>query len=257
MIVPDFLVSKLDFLSKCINYSIGKGSGSSSILTEIKHTLHLLKKNFSIKNNILVIDIGGNYGEYTSSLRKQFSRSEIHIFEPSEKCFSSLKDRFLKSDNVHINQLAISNINGATSLHANEFGSGLSSLQKRRLDHYQIFFEKSEPVTLIRFEDYWISKLKKRSIDIIKLDVEGHELSALEGMGLAMQSTKLIQFEFGGCNIDSKTYFQDFWYYFKENNFELYRISPIGLIKINQYNELDETFLTTNYIALNNLSFSK
>jgi hypothetical protein len=73
----------------------------------------------------------------------------------------------------------------------------------------------------------------------------------LDGFGKAVQATNIFQFEFGGCNIDSRTYFQDFWYFFKENNFVIHRITPFGLEKIERYRESDEFFSTTNYIAAN------
>ena len=75
----------------------------------------------------------------------------------------------------------------------------------------------------------------KKNIDIFKLDIEGHEIDALKGVGEAINYIKIIQFEFGGCNIDTKTYFRDLWFFFKEKNFDLFRISPLGLIKIINY----------------------
>ena len=71
----------------------------------------------------------------------------------------------------------------------------------------------------------------------------------MEGLGDKIGNVRSIQFEFGGCNIDTKTYFQDFWYFFKERDFDLYRISPLGLIRILEYKESDEFFTATNYIA--------
>lgn len=85
----------------------------------------------------------------------------------------------------------------------------------------------------------------------MKLDIEGYELQALESFGSALAVTKVIQFEFGGCNIDTKTYFQDFWYFFKEHQFDLYRITPFGLQPLNKYTEMDECFRTTDYVAVN------
>lgn len=245
--LTNLLVSFLNRLIRVANFLIGKGSGAHSITTEINHALHLVGKTPR-----LVIDIGGNSGEYSSELINRHQNIEIHIFEPSSRSFSILSNRFSQSSNIFINQLAVSNEIRAAELYTNEYGSGLTSLNKRRLDHFNINFEKTEPVNLIRFEDYWSRILNKRPIGLVKIDVEGHELAVLEGMGSAIKNITLIQFEFGGCNIDSKTYFQDFWYFFKNEDFTLYRISPIGLIKINKYSEQDETFLTTNYLALNN-----
>jgi len=84
----------------------------------------------------------------------------------------------------------------------------------------------------------------------VKLDIEGHELAALKGFGRALNVTRALQFEFGGCNIDTRTYFQDFWYFFRDQHFDLYRITPFGAERIRRYKERDEFFKTTNYIAV-------
>lgn len=146
--------------------------------------------------------------------------------------------------------VAVSDKSGNAVLFSNEPGSGLASLTQRRLDHFNIPFDTTEEVKTIRFEDYWADHLKSRDLDLVKLDIEGHELSALNGFGKAIKAIKVLQFEFGGCNIDTRTYFQDFWYYFKEHDFDIYRITRYGAEPIQQYRELDEFFSTTNYIAV-------
>jgi len=73
----------------------------------------------------------------------------------------------------------------------------------------------------------------------------------LSGFGKAIFSTKVIQFEFGGCNIDTRTFFQDFWYLLTKYGFSFYRIAPKGVFKQDSYNENLETFTTTNYLATN------
>lgn len=57
-----------------------------------------------------------------------------------------------------------------------------------------------------------------------------------------------IQFEFGGCNIDSRTFFQDFWYLLHDK-YNIFRIIPTGLYPIKEYSEMREIFLCTNYLA--------
>jgi FkbM family methyltransferase len=224
----------------------GKGYGAATIDQEIKMVLQLLNKQ-----PILAIDIGGNIGDYTQELRRINPDLEIHIFEPSDTNIIKLNERFKNDFNINILPFAVSNASGTATLYSNESGSGLGSLAKRRLDHFNIAFDTTEAVNTIRFEDYWNTKLDKRNMDIVKIDIEGHELIALEGFGDAILSTKVLQFEFGGCNIDTRTYFQDFWYFFKEYNFSIFRITPFGATEIIQYQECDEFFSTTNYIAVN------
>ena len=108
-----------------------------------------------------------------------------------------------------------------------------------------------EEINVIRFEEYW--KNYNELIDYVKIDVEGNELNVLKGFGDHIYNVKLFQFEFGGTNIDTKTYFQDFWYFFIERQFKIYRITPRGLMLIKEYKEDEELFKFTNFIAINNL----
>ena len=55
-----------------------------------------------------------------------------------------------------------------------------------------------------------------------------------------------IQIEFGGCNIDSRTYFRDFWNLLHED-YSAYRILKDGLWEITNYTERLECFCNTNY----------
>lgn len=202
---------------------------------------------------LLAIDIGGNVGEYSAELRKRSSSLEIHTFEPSSINLRKLQERFRGDHLLNIVPFAVSDVDGVSVLFADQPGSGMGSLTKRRLDHLNLHFHAQEEVTLIRFEDYWRQCLNKRLIDVVKIDVEGHELNVLKGFGDAIARTRVIQFEFGGTNIDTRSYFRDYWYIFKEWGFQLYRIAPAGLVPITSYSESHEAFLYQNLLAVNPL----
>lgn len=240
------MISKLlFFVERIAAYLLGKGWGSATVEKEFAAAISLLDD----KKVRICIDIGGNKGTYSEQIIKNFSECKIVIFEPSYSNVKLLNDKFSNFSNVTIEQSAVSNEIGEAILYSNEDGSGLASLTKRHLGHLGIDFENTENVKTLRFKDYWKAALNSQQIDICKIDIEGHELDALAGFGEAIKHISVIQFEFGGCNIDTRTFFKDFWYFFQENGFDLYRISPIGLIYIPRYRELDEFFSTTNYLA--------
>jgi FkbM family methyltransferase len=224
----------------------GKGYGSATIQKEVE-----LVQSFLKSPPLLAIDIGGNVGKYTAELRLRNPHLEIHTFEPSDTNYQKLTKRFRDDPKVFLQPFAASDSEGNATLFSNEPGSGLGSLTQRKLDHFNIPFDTTEAVKIIRFDSYWENTLLKRHIDILKMDIEGHELNALRGCGEALKHTSVIQFEFGGCNIDTRTFFQDFWYFFVEKNYAIYRITPFGAEFINSYKESDEFFSTTNYIAVN------
>ena len=135
-------------------------------------------------------------------------------------------------------------------LYTDQEESGLASIYKRKLDHFGVFMENSEEIELSTIDIY----CKRNGIDkihFLKLDVEGHELSVLNGAKQMIANSLIdyIQFEFGGCNIDSRTYFQDF-YYFLKDNYKIYKILRDGLYEIKSYKESMEIFLTINYLAI-------
>lgn len=244
--VPQWVFAGLRKLERWAAYGQGKGYGSGTVRQEVAAASSFLRRD-----PLLAVDIGGHCGTYTRELKARFPAIEAHIFEPSPTNLSKLTQRYGHDPNVRICPAAISGSNGEAVLYAEKPGSGLASLHRRRLDHWGITFSVEQPVPTKRFEDYWRDELAGRWMDIVKMDIEGHEIVALEGFGAAIDSVGVLQFEFGGTNIDSRTYFQDFFYFFVERGFDLYRITPLGLEAIRRYREHDEFFFTINYLAVN------
>jgi hypothetical protein len=81
---------------------------------------------------------------------------------------------------------------------------------------------------------------------------QGHQVHVLQYQFLASECD-IVTFEFGGCNIDTRTFFQDFWYFFSRASFTLFRITPSGYLQpLKSYREIDEQFRTINYMAVAN-----
>jgi FkbM family methyltransferase len=135
------------------------------------------------------------------------------------------------------------------NLYSDSLSSGLASVYNRRLDHYNIEIDKTEEINLTTIDSFCVSN-GIENIDFLKIDVEGHELNVLQGAKRMIENEKIrfIQFEFGGCNIDSRTFFQDFFYLLNDK-YKIYRVFRNGLIPIVRYSETNEIFLTVNYFA--------
>jgi hypothetical protein len=117
------------------------------------------------------------------------------------------------------------------------------------LKHIRIKLSHTEQVRITTVDDFCQSNGIDR-IHLLKLDVEGYELKVLEGASrlLAARAIDFIQFEFGGCNIDSRTYFRDFFDMLAPQ-YSVYRVVKDGLKEIISYSETLEVFTTTNYLC--------
>lgn len=223
----------------------GKGFGSFSVNQEVSLAVRALGGHPK-----LAIDVGGNRGDYAAGIRAKAPQCEIIVFEPSRYNVDRLGIRFAADPLVTIEPFGLSDRTTDATLFTNEPGSGAASLSKRNLKHFGVEFDQQEAISLLTFDQYWETKLASRPIDLLKLDIEGHELNAMRGAHAALKSTAVLQFEFGGCNIDSRTYFQDLYYFLSELGFALFRITPIGPERVPHYTEDTETFITTNFLAV-------
>lgn len=224
----------------------GLGWGALTIQAEAKYAAEFLKQS-GVKSP-LIFDVGANLGNWSIELHHQLPSAEIIAFEPSSTTFKSLLSNTRDADQIQVQQLGFSDFVGTTTLYSDAPESGFASLSKRRLDHFGIALNVEEVVEITTL-DRFTEKLD-RCPDLIKLDVEGHEINVLIGGEKTIEKVKVIQFEFGGCNLDTKTSFQDFWYWFTQRNFDIYRLTPIGVKRLSEYSESDEIYQTTNYFAV-------
>jgi FkbM family methyltransferase len=239
--------SKLPLLIEIdLQHMQGKGSGGDSTEVEAREALKfMLQTN---KSNPIVLDVGANIGLYSEAVRRNAPQATVFAFEPSSNARKILEEKFIGDSSVTIVPLALGSSNSNQTLWTDSPGSGLASLTKRRLEHFGIDFNQSERVDVVTL-DAWADSINVVPT-LIKMDVEGHELDVMKGGLKTLAATQVIQFEFGGCNIDTRTFFQDFWYLLTDLGFSIYRISQCGPIKLKQYSETDECFRTTNYLAV-------
>ena len=209
-----------------------------------------------LPKNATIFDVGANRGQYASILADAFPSATIYLFEPSPTTFKILLDNMREAENIRAHNLGVSDSDGQMTLFSDKCGSGMASLHQRRLDHFGISMDRRETVNVTSLDSFCRGN-GVSTIDLLKLDVEGHELAVLRGaQGLLDANTiGAIQFEFGGCNIDSRTFFQDF-FYLLSGRFRLYRVLPRGLVRVDRYRETDEVFVTTNYLALSSDRFA-
>jgi FkbM family methyltransferase len=241
----EFAQTQLRKLCTVANYLRGLGSGGSVGASGETALLDLLPPN------AIVFDVGSNRGDYALAVLNRRPGVQLHCFEPSKGTFDLLC-KALRNKNAVLNNCGLGEQDGEMTLYSNGTGSGLASLSRRRLDHFGIYMNLEERVEITTLDNY-CERQKIGKIDLLKVDVEGHELDVFKGATRIFKNRHVntLMFEFGGCNIDTRTYFQDYYYYFRDLGVSsLQRITPSGrLVDVSQYSEDLEYFRATNYVV--------
>lgn len=231
---------------------MGIGSGDGVLSSGEQAVFDLLRRKF--KPPYCIFDVGANKGQFLSLLLDHIAVDDftVHCFEPGRETFKMLVTSSKDDGRIKLNNIGFGKEQGEALLHFDSAGSGLASLTKRNLDHFGIDFNQSETVKIDTI-DHYCSENSINRIHLLKIDVEGHELDVLAGARKMFdaKSVDIVTFEFGGCNIDTRTFFQDYWRFFSAMNMKIMRITPSGyLYPIASYKEIYEQFRTTNFIAV-------
>lgn len=223
------------------------GEGSSVSSSGEHFVMEYFRNKWTGSAPPLIFDIGGNVGNYSNAMLDCFkAECKILAFEPSPSTFK-IFSKNVNSKYVTAHNFGFSDSEGKLLLYSDGEGSGLASVYQRSTT---VSMDRQEEISLTTIDTFCRQENIDR-INFMKIDVEGHELKVLQGAKgmLENKAIDLIQFEFGGCNVDSRTYFHDFWELL-HHDFDLYRVLKDGLQPILQYSLLDEIFVTVNFVAV-------
>jgi len=123
-----------------------------------------------LRHDSSCVDIGCHIGSFLSSVVRLAPNGEHYAFEPSQTKAEWLRKKF--SSKATVFQNAVSDTPGQFDYVENLSRPGLSGLRSNLSDG-----EIRYQVAVCRLDDV----LSDRRIDLIKIDVEGHELEVIKG----------------------------------------------------------------------------
>jgi FkbM family methyltransferase len=233
-------------LDAYLNFLTGKGSGTGWDMRE-----EILAATTRIhRQQPVVFDIGANVGDWTESLLQQMPATKVFMFDPSPGCQAAIREKNLPG--ITLIPYAVGENAGQAAYHSSSATDGSASLHVRTDTPFQNLNYVTTTVEICTIDQILVS-FKIDFVDFIKMDIEGHELFALRGAKQALASKKIgaLSFEFGCGNINSRTFFRDYWELLTSAGFKIWRITPGGKnILVNEYYEDMEYFRgATNYVA--------
>jgi FkbM family methyltransferase len=124
----------------------------------------------------VVLDIGANIGNHTLAFAT--IASQVHAFEPIPRIHAVLRQNVEQNAlaNVTLHQLALSDHDGSATIHMVKTGNfGASSFDKRSDDTEEVTVQQ-------RRGDSLLATLALPKVDLVKIDVEAHEVFVLRGL---------------------------------------------------------------------------
>lgn len=144
----------------------------------------LLKKSVGGK---VIFDIGANIGYYSIQLGRMIGQGgKIYSFEPCSYQFNILERNIElnKLTNIIPEKLIVSDRHGGVK---KIYFSGISNTGSSSLEVKTDEFEEMDCVTVDKF----CQNNNINSIDLVKIDVEGHELRVVKGMERMLDEAKV------------------------------------------------------------------
>ena len=158
-----------------------------------------------VKNEkkLVIFDVGCYRGSFTKSMLDLIGnrKYKIYLFDINKKVKKYIS-YLLRLKNIYYNEVALSNKNGKANYNYNKFfeaaGSSLSSLVKNEamwnftrklvlLSRKEFVTYKVHTITL----DSFVKKNKIKSIDLLKIDIEGSEHLMLQGARKTLKKNKI------------------------------------------------------------------
>jgi FkbM family methyltransferase len=198
------------------------------------------------QRNLTVLDIGANKGQWTRALLDVFGDrvARVHMFDPSPENYGELCNREdslaglgpEESERITAHQSAMGRNPGMATLYSNDDGSPLASLYPHEQNGYPGVLRDVRLDTTIEVKvdtvDEFISRNEIASVEIMKIDTEGHEMDVMRGAAQSIHvgKIKLILFEFGMHDVESRHFFRDFWQFLTGRLYKMYFVDRDGKI---------------------------
>jgi FkbM family methyltransferase len=246
VVCSSFLQGTFRAVDAYLNFLLGKGAGAGwDRQEEVRAATTRISRPHPV-----VFDVGANVGKWTQGLLHALPGARVFMVEPSPGCQAAIQAKNLPGTTLI--PCAVGESAGQASFHFSSATDGSASLHVREDTPFRELNYQRINVQ-IRTLDEILDTLGVDFVDFMKMDIEGHELFALHGAKRALAARRIgaLSFEFGCGNVNSRTYFRDFWDLLKGAGFEIWRIAPGGKeVRIGEYYEDLEYFRgATNYVA--------
>jgi len=194
-----------------------------------------------------VFDVGAYKGHWSLAALPIFSPKTIHAFEPVPRSFGKLERNLGDENTAHLHQLALGAGPDIIQIAFNREKPTRSGFHARTMKYDGLEIIDVEVIDGASF----CKKQKIDTIDMLKIDAEGHEKHVLAGFEpmLAAQKIRAIQFEYSPVGTIYDVSLWELYELFEKHGFIVGKVYPDG-VAFAPFTSLEETILGPNYCAM-------
>ena len=187
----------------------------------------------------IILDIGAHKGIYTDLFLNFNNTANIYLFEPNIYLYKNLVVKYKKFKNLKIYNFGLGEKKSKQNFLINQNSDYVSSFSKinkkskylliRNLVFGSFKNQVKNKKVLVKKLDSFIF-LKKKKIDLIKIDVEGYEEKVIEGGLSVLKRTKVVLIEFHKDDMYINYNYKSIHQKLLKLDFKLYKIIKFPLM---------------------------
>ena len=214
-----------------------------------------VQQGFFLANKELVIfDVGAQYGQTAFEYSKRFNNSKIYSFEPFKESFNILMDNIREITDIQIFNFGFGDSIGTKKFNCNSFSATNSILETHEEGISTWGTNLLETIETIDINvttiDDFVEQQEINEIDILKIDVQGYEFNVIQGAHrlILKNGVKVIYLEI----IIQPTYknqkhLDEVLNLLRSYDFSLYNVYNLSYDSFGSLRQLDAIFISDAY----------
>jgi FkbM family methyltransferase len=198
------------------------------------------------KHNPVIFDVGANQGQSIRRFKTIFQNPKIYSFEPTPELSVKLAEAFVQDKDVTVIPKAVSDKKGKVTFNMYDTKeAGVGNSIHHLNPNYAAKLLGTEEVEAITLGNYCIDKGISK-IDILKIDVQGHEPEVLRGAEALLKNggIQIIELEMMFDNTyDRSLTFLDIEQILQPFGFKLYAIPVVRRKGLGKLSWLDAVYV--------------
>lgn len=213
---------------------------------DMAHLFRLLQRDPKV-----IFDCGANIGFVTHQFKSKFPEARVYAFEPNPSVFEKLNLQYSADPIITCLNSGVADVKGELTFYINRNSGTSSFLPPTEYHKDNLASSKIVPksVPVINLQEVMV-QYEIKQIDILKLDIEGFEIKAMEGIDDITNSVSII---FTEVNLiptyENQPLIEDIIVYLRNKGFHLFNFYGINENQNRQASITNLLFISPSFKA--------